>query len=314
MAGHAEGGAGALPGRKLLKLLPLDVTQVPHHPELHAEQAQHHPPALAAFVTQCLKEANEEDFSTFHRMGEAKVAYEAEGRKHPIVIEKLKKRDDVEGTWFARRSVHEEVSYEELDEVLRKDHDKNEMEYTPSIYDVNTVLDWRVEEEIEGVRNVELRITQMHHSMPAPALLSDRVFTVLLVSFVSTSPAPGSLAQSIDLQLPVNLSTFPAAIKERSRADASSGKLIYKAPASATPFQQKQDGRKLVEGRYVSLEKISKIELDGKVVSRWDMTTDSDAEGILPMGVQKLGIPGAIVKDVPLALGYIIKKRGRTGE
>ena len=149
----------------------------------------------------------------------------------------------------------------------------------------------------------------MHHSMPAPALLNDRVFTVLLVSFVPTSPAPGTLAQSIDLQFPVDLSNFPVAVKERSRAVSSMGKLTYKASDSASAFQKKQDGRKLVEGRYVSLEKISKVEVNGKVLSKWEMMTDSDAEGALPMGVQKLGIPGAIVKDVPLALKYIISKR-----
>lgn len=150
----------------------------------------------------------------------------------------------------------------------------------------------------------------MHHSMPAPALLNDRIFTVLFVSFIPTTSPSGTLAQSIDLQLPVDLSTFPAPIRERSHAVSSPGKLVYKAPASPTPFQQKQDGRKLVEGRYVSLEKISKIEKNGTPFSRWEMMTDSDAEGALPMGVQKLGVPSAIVKDVPLALKYIIGRRG----
>ena len=70
MAGHAEGGAGALPGRKLLALLPLGVSQVPRHPELGLDQ--HSPPGVGAFVTQCLNEANEEDFSSFQKMGETK--------------------------------------------------------------------------------------------------------------------------------------------------------------------------------------------------------------------------------------------------
>ncbi|KAL1595858.1 hypothetical protein SLS60_009548 [Paraconiothyrium brasiliense] len=246
-------------------------------------------------------------------MGEARESVDAAGQKHPIVIEKLKKKDDVEGTWFARRSLHEEVSYEELDEVLRRNHERNEMEYTPAIYDVNTLLEWHVEEEIEGVRDVNLRITQMHHSMPAPALLNDRVFTVLLVSFIPTHPASGTLAQSIDLQLPVDLSTFPPTIRERSHIHVINTKHIYKSPASGTPVQKKQDGRKVIEGRYVSLEKIAKVEKDGKMVSKWEMTTDSDAEGSLPMGLQKLGVPGAIVKDVPLAIEYIIMKRAGRG-
>lgn len=306
MADHAEGGAGALPGRKLLALLPLGVSQVPRHPELNHEQ--HSPPGVGAFVTQCLHEANEEDFSSFQKMGEARESVPGAGA---VVIEKLKKKDKVEGTWFARRSFHEEVSYEELDEVLRRDHERNEMEYTPAIYDVNTLLEWHVQEEIEGVRDVNIRITQMHHSMPAPALLNDRVFTVLLVSFIPTHSAHGTLAQSIDLQLPVELTTFPPAIRDRSHVHVVNAKHMYKSPASGTPFQKKQDGRKVIQGRYVSLEKIAKVEKDGKVVARWEMATDSDAEGSLPMSMQKLGVPNAIVKDVPLAIGYVIKKRAQ---
>lgn len=150
----------------------------------------------------------------------------------------------------------------------------------------------------------------MHHSMPAPALLSDRVFTVLLVSFIPTQPAPGTLAQSIDIQFPISLQTFPPAVRERSHIHVVNAKHMYKSPASGAPFQKKQDGRKVVEGRYVSLEKIAKVEKDGKTVARWEMATDSDAEGSLPMSMQKLGLPSAIVKDVPLAIEYAIKKRG----
>lgn len=152
MAGHVEGGAGALPGRKLLALLPLGVSQVPMHPELSHEQ--HSPPGVGAFVMECLDEANEEDFSSFQRTGEAR---ESVPGARAIVIEKLKKKDKVEGTWFARRSFHAEASYEELDEVLRKNHERNEMEYTPAIYDVNTLLEWHVEEQIEGVKDVNIR-------------------------------------------------------------------------------------------------------------------------------------------------------------
>jgi hypothetical protein len=155
MVGHAEGGAGALPGRKLLALLPLGVSQVPRHAELSHEQ--HSPPGVGAFVMQCLNEANEEDFSSYQRMGEARESVQVGGKRHAVVIEKFKKKDHVEGTWFLRRSLHEEVSYEELDGVLRKNHERNEMEYTPAIYDANTLLEWHVEEEIEGVRDVNIR-------------------------------------------------------------------------------------------------------------------------------------------------------------
>ncbi len=41
----------------------------------------------------------------------------------------------------------------------------------------------------------------------------------------------------------------------------------------------------------------------------WTMATASDAKGWLPMWVQKLGIPGAIVKDVGLVITWVTKQR-----
>jgi len=64
-----------------------------------------------------------------------------------------------------------------------------------------------------------------------------------------------------------------------------------------------------VEGKYVSLEKMSKVEEGGKTYSKWEMKTDSDAGGGLPRGLQRLGVPGAIVKDVPLAVEALLKRR-----
>lgn len=36
----------------------------------------------------------------------------------------------------------------------------------------------------------------------------------------------------------------------------------------------------------------------------WVMATASDAKGWLPMWVQKLGVPSAVVKDVGLFVGW----------
>ena len=42
------------------------------------------------------------------------------------------------------------------------------------------------------------------------------------------------------------------------------------------------------------------------------MTTASDAKGWLPMWVQKLGVPGAVVKDVGLFMKWVVGlRRGR---
>lgn len=151
----------------------------------------------------------------------------------------------------------------------------------------------------------------MHHSMPF--LVNDRVFTVLVVSFLPTIPPISStLSTSIDMQLPVDLSTFPPAVQARSHAQAASGKsLTYNNPSpDATSTQKSKNGKKLVEGKYVSLEKVLKMqegEEDGKVVSNWEMMTKSDAGGWLPQWMQNLSIPGLVAKDVPLVLNFIIK-------
>jgi len=41
----------------------------------------------------------------------------------------------------------------------------------------------------------------------------------------------------------------------------------------------------------------------------WIMATASDAKGNLPMAVQKLGVPGAIVNDVGFFMKWIAEKR-----
>ena len=46
---------------------------------------------------------------------------------------------------------------------------------------------------------------------------------------------------------------------------------------------------------------------DGTI--EWIMATASDAKGWLPMWAQKLGIPGAIVKDVGLFIAWVAKQR-----
>lgn len=41
----------------------------------------------------------------------------------------------------------------------------------------------------------------------------------------------------------------------------------------------------------------------------WIMATASDAKGWLPMWAQKLGVPGAIVKDVGLFVKWVLGRR-----
>jgi hypothetical protein len=149
----------------------------------------------------------------------------------------------------------------------------------------------------------------MHHKMPGVGL-NDRVFTVLLLSFTNKA---SSSPEAIDVQLPLNLSTFPTPILSRSHSHASitstsapDKKLVYQNDdVNATSEQKSRNGREVVEGRYVSWERIRKVD---EVKTEWVMRTGSDAGGVLPVWMQKLGVPGAIAKDVPLAVKFAVER------
>jgi hypothetical protein len=119
----------------------------------------------------------------------------------------------------------------------------------------------------------------MLHGLPAP--LNPRAFTILIASGVPTIAGSRSFIAAT-----VPLAPLPK--------DATTAK--YATSSS------------VVHGAYVSVEHVYE-DGDGKVV--WDMATASDAKGVLPMAVQKLGIAGAIVKDVGLFLGWVQKKRAK---
>ena len=78
--------------------------------------------------------------------------------------------------------------------------------------------------------------------------------------------------------------------------------------------QTPQQKQKVVIGQYVSVERCRVLKTadgeNGKVGDVvWDMATASDAKGWLPMAVQKLGVPGAVVKDVGFFMKWIHERR-----
>lgn len=64
---------------------------------------------------------------------------------------------------------------------------------------------------------------------------------------------------------------------------------------------------KIVRGIYTSVERGELLENDTKV--RWQMATASNAGGSLPMWAQKMGLPGAVVKDVGFFMDWRQKER-----
>lgn len=147
-----------------------------------------------------------------------------------------------------------------------------------------------------------MTVTQMHHTMPFP--LCDRFFSVLVVSFAKRE-VEGLLAESIDMQIPINWTTLPEKVQERSHVVRRGRKLMYR-----------DEKKELVEGIYVSLEKLMKKDATedqgSKPRTTWFMMTASNARGRLPLWVQRKGVPGAIAKDVPLAIEHIVRVRAQS--
>ena len=73
-----------------------------------------------------------------------------------------------------------------------------------------------------------------------------------------------------------------------------------------------QRRKQVVVGAYAAVETVylEKDEETGKEVIDWTMGTASDTRGMLPMGLQKMGLPGAVVKDVGYFLRWIRTVKG----
>ncbi|KAF2456636.1 hypothetical protein BDY21DRAFT_345681 [Lineolata rhizophorae] len=298
----------------IVRLRPCTLLQLPAHPAFASSEgpppSTH--PSLSCFLSALLLEATAraDSIATDFKLRGSKPSPPAEALVESLcgVVRPRGERGAARHgeTWFARRSVHEDArrvgtaDWEEFDDGIRVDHARKEGEYTPDVLDARRVLDWadelaKAEVQVEGCEGaVELSVHEMCHSIPTP--LCNRTFTVLVASF-AVSPAVSLVAQ-----IPVDLSTFPAAFRQEHVMYANGRH--RQAGASGAGRGQ------MVVGEYVSVERITRVEQDGKKHVRWEMATASDAKGWLPAGMQKLGIPGAIRKDVGLFLRWTADRRG----
>lgn len=151
----------------LIQLNPHPFTSAPSHPSLPADSSH---PDLEPFLHNALSEAHElldttipsSSFSTDPKLrsstpSEAKVKL-LRGWRKP-------QQDSKPEFWVCRSSKHEDsdkkkgtASWTEFEAGLRTDHAKHEMEYTPSVADVQRLLEWEDLEilregvEVQGVR------------------------------------------------------------------------------------------------------------------------------------------------------------------
>ncbi|KAF2161725.1 hypothetical protein M409DRAFT_69536 [Zasmidium cellare ATCC 36951] len=278
-----------------IRMKALPPAQLPHHPDLASLQSGGSPHELGDFVHAILEEGQQ--FMTGYLPKHFKVKdthkhsppskATVELLHHQISAHDLPQEGRTQGrseSWYARSSIHENAakhgtaSWEEFDAGLRKDHSQHEKDYTPDVEDAHKVLDWRDELQRFGHAvgqwtDVEMYLMEMVHNLPFP--LQTRVFTVLVLA------GKKGHTEFVDVQIPVDMSKVPNA--------------KYAKDSKYTP------------GIYCSIERGELLEDGAKV--KWQMGTASDAGGNLPMWVQKLGIGGAVVKDVGLFMEWRDKER-----
>ena len=289
----------------ILRLRALPVSQLPSHPDLATHQSQTNS-SIQTFAADALNEAHAftttyipTNFTTKSSTKHSEpasapialLAHEIKAADLPREIgDAMEEANGPGGTtenWFGRASEHENqaeggtATWEEFEHALRESHSEHERDYTPDVLDAHVVLDYGPLLEEGGRRvdggweAVDARVMEMQHHIPSP--LQNRVFTVLVIS-ARRSSGPGEF---LTVQVPVETRHLPHT--------------KYAGDSKLTP------------GMYVSVERGVLVDEGRK--TRWEMATASDAGGKLPMWAQKLGTPGAVVKDVGLVVKWIGERR-----
>ncbi|KAK4987588.1 hypothetical protein LTR66_005002 [Elasticomyces elasticus] len=290
-----------------MRLRTLQPSEVPFHPIIaELQQSKNtYPPALIPFLTAVLSEAISFIDDELPQSFKTKSA----NKQSPpcfAPVELLTNQPSASGAseaWFARRSVHVSerkrgtADYPEFVKGLLDDHSQHEMEYTPDVFDALKVLDWDEAiakqtgetRTLDGFENVRMAVYEMCHHIPFP--LYNRTFAVVVIMAATPKTYPNSF---IVVQVPVDISKLPAAMYSngRNRQEGDSAR----------------KRKKVVLGEYVSVERVKAMK-HGEDKITWEMATASDAKGWLPMWAQKMGVPGAVVKDVGLFMDWTAKRR-----
>lgn len=233
--------------------------------------------------------------------------------------------------WYARRSYHHNLSvkrnapgtasFDEFIFGLRDKKSQREAQFTDDLYDAHYICDWNEElaplianannTQRDGLASspkythVTMSIYEMCHKLPSPA--APRCFPVLVLT------ASVSADEFIAVTLPVNISNYAGS--------------FYSNKKNQKEGSDHQSRKSVTIGNYVAVERVhkypstrehakdSKGDKIGREHSRadsgeeieWVMATASHAKGSIPMALQRMGVPGAIAKDVGLFLKWIRK-------
>ncbi|KAM0341351.1 hypothetical protein ACHAPU_010094 [Fusarium lateritium] len=185
--------------------------------------------------------------------------------------------------WALRRSTHEPkkekgtAAWDEFVRCFKEKHAEAEKVFTPSVVSFKRLQEWDcsgIEIQLEGETWTDwtLRREESVHDLPGP--LSKRVFPVL-----QATAAVRGRKEFLIIQIAVRAN------------DGATDVAVHEGPIRAA---------------YTSIERVR--ELDSGSLE-WIMGTASDAGGLVPMWAQKLGLAGAIAKDVSFFMEWVGKER-----
>jgi len=313
----------ATPLSNIVRLVPLQVGDLPPHPELPQDSSlSSGRPDLVTLVVALLDDGAAflapQNFSTLFKHSSTKStpssASPVEVWTHSIPsssinaiewstgpVSRSRPRAVATEHWFARRSYHENVSskdkerpshasWDEFVFGLRDDHSKHEYDFTPALYDARKVVDW----------NGEIaKLEKEGHLVGKEGKYSN--CTVSIYEMCHAIPPPLNPRCFSVLVVTANVDersfivvTVPVDLGNNV------GAAFYSNGRNVKEGVDVQQRKQVVSGIYSAVETV-KIDEKGKI--EWVMATASDAKGILPIWAQKMSIPGVITKDV----GYFLK-------
>lgn len=262
--------------------------------------------------TKTSKDASENVPVEIHKLDVPVSALQSIDWSNSSPVQRRKPTNDLKTEhWFTRHSRHANIpstdpealkvggaSWKEFVFGLRDLHSQHEEDFTPTLYAAKALIDWKDDVkklEAEGklvdpttgqkYTQVSFYVAEMCHAIPAP--LQPRCFSVLVCT-ASTSPE-SFIAVTIPLDLGAELGYYSAGKNVKSESDS-------------------QRKKQVVVGAYAAVETVYlEKDKEGKEIIDWTMGTASDTRGNLPMALQKMGLPGAVVKDVGFFLRWIRK-------
>lgn len=226
--------------------------------------------------------------------------------------------------WFTRRSVHKCVSsklesgtasWEQFVFGLLHNHSKNEQEFTPNLFDAPKVVDWdgqvrKLDEEGSlrraGWSDVSISINEMCHSLPG--VLAPRCFDVLVVGGkVLPEGVEGSSSKNSTERWGKGEKQKFVVVTVPIKLGMGVKKAFY------ANYRNKKEGKgqqanDVVQGLYAAVEVCTLRSTEGSDTDEeveWIMSTASDAEGNLPMWMQRMSMPGMLPKDVSFFMKWI---------